>query len=102
MSFCGLRLFGVEVTVYGPLRAVTGSKTVEVTVNGDTVGTVIAAFVAAKIRHTVCQRSRVGALALSMSDGVSAKTTAKRTVEYEVDCEETTEDSTDQATDDTN
>jgi len=71
VSFCGLRLFSVEVTVYGPLRAVTGSKTVEVTVNGDTVGTVIAAFVAAKIRHTVCQRSRVGALVSSMSDGVS-------------------------------
>jgi hypothetical protein len=88
--------------VYGPLRAVTGSKTVEVTVNVDTVGTVIEAFISAKIRHTVCQRSRVGALASSMSDGVSAKTTAKRTVEYEVDCEEATADGTDQATDDEN
>jgi len=35
----------VEVTVYGPLRAATGSKRVEITVDGDTVGTVISAFV---------------------------------------------------------
>ncbi|MDT3435502.1 ubiquitin-like small modifier protein 1 [Haloarcula sp. 1CSR25-25] len=37
----------MEVTVYGPLRAATGSKTVEVTVDGDTVETVITAFVEA-------------------------------------------------------
>jgi MoaD family protein len=35
----------VEVTVYGPLRAAAGAKTVEVTVDGNTVETVIAAFV---------------------------------------------------------
>ncbi|MGB9953268.1 ubiquitin-like small modifier protein 1 [Haloarcula marismortui] len=33
------------VTVYGPLRAATGSKTVEVPVDGDTVEAVIAAFI---------------------------------------------------------
>ena len=35
----------MEVTVYGPLRAATGAKTVEVGVDGDTVGAVIAAVV---------------------------------------------------------
>ncbi|RLM95902.1 ubiquitin-like small modifier protein 1 [Haloarcula sp. Atlit-7R] len=35
----------MDVTVYGPLRAATGSKTVEVPVDGDTVEAAIAAFV---------------------------------------------------------
>ncbi|WP_336339236.1 ubiquitin-like small modifier protein 1 [Haloarcula brevis] len=35
----------MEVTVYGPLRAATGAKTVEVGADGDTVGTVITALV---------------------------------------------------------
>ncbi|EMA24376.1 ubiquitin-like small modifier protein 1 [Haloarcula argentinensis] len=35
----------MDVTVYGPLRAATEAKTVEVTVDGDTVGAVITAFV---------------------------------------------------------
>ncbi|NLV06481.1 MoaD/ThiS family protein [Haloarcula rubripromontorii] len=35
----------MDVTVYGPLWAATGSKTVEVPVDGDTVGAVIAALV---------------------------------------------------------
>ncbi|MFD1587655.1 ubiquitin-like small modifier protein 1 [Halorientalis brevis] len=37
----------MELTVYGPLRAATGDKTVDVTVNGETAGDVIDAFVAA-------------------------------------------------------
>ena len=35
----------MEVTVYGPLRASTGAKSVEITVDGDTVGAVITAFI---------------------------------------------------------
>lgn len=35
----------MDVTVYGSLRAATGAKTVEITVDGDTVGAVITAFV---------------------------------------------------------
>lgn len=37
----------MELTVYGPLRAATDGKTVELTVDGETAGDVIDAFVAA-------------------------------------------------------
>lgn len=37
----------MELTVYGPLRAATDGKTVEIAVDGDTAGDLIEAFVAA-------------------------------------------------------
>jgi len=37
----------MELTVYGPLRSATGGKTVDITVDGETAGDVIDAFVAA-------------------------------------------------------
>mgnify|MGYP006291057945 CR=1 FL=1 len=37
----------MDLTVYGPLRSATGEKTVHVDPQGDTVGDLIAAFIAA-------------------------------------------------------
>jgi molybdopterin converting factor small subunit len=37
----------MELTVYGPLRAATGAKTVEVAVEGETVADVVDTFLAA-------------------------------------------------------
>ena len=35
----------MDVTVYGPLRGATGAKTVDITVDGNTLGAVITAFI---------------------------------------------------------
>jgi molybdopterin synthase sulfur carrier subunit len=70
----------VDVTVYGPLRAATGSKTVDVLVDGDTVGAVIAAFVDAYPRAEPQLVNEAGELRPSvrvMIDGDNAEYSAR-------------------------
>lgn len=70
----------MKVTVYGPLRASTESKTVEITVDGDTVGAVITAFVDAYPRAESQLVDEAGELRPSvrvMIDGDSADLTER-------------------------